>query len=264
MFGFFRDRRRRKLLSEPFPPHWDVLLRRNVGHYARLSAAERARLRDITRVLVAEKTWLGRNELVVTEEMTLTVAAQAALLLLGMDHDYFAQVGTVLLNPTAFLTPVEDDDWEDDGLSEDPLSGQAVYRGPVLLAWPDVLAEGRDPECGQNVVVHEFAHQLDFLDGDWDERVNGTPPLTDPALAAKWVPTMQAAFDRHRAAVEAGADTFFTAHAADDEGEYFADATEAFYCLPHDLAAEEPGVFGLLRGYYRVDPRAWFPAAGPL
>ncbi len=255
MFGFLRDRRRRKLLAGPFPPHWEVLLRRNVGHYPRLSDAERARLRDITRVLVAEKNWEGAGGLTVTEEIRLTVAAQAGLLLLGLDHDYYDRVSAVVVYPGAFRTPVEEDGWEDDGLSDDPLSGQAVYRGPVILSWDEALAEGREPAAGYNVVVHEFAHQLDFLDGASD----GTPALADPELARRWGPTMQAAFETHRAALGRRQETFFTEHAGDDEAEFFADASEAFCCRPHDLAAEEPGVFELLRAYYKLDPRAWFP-----
>jgi hypothetical protein len=258
MFGFFRDRRRRKLLAEPFPPHWEVLLRRNVGHYPRLSAAEQAKLRDIARVLVAEKNWEGCGGLTVTDEMRLTVAAQAGLMLIGMSHDYFERVGTVLLYPGKFFTPREEDGWEDDGLSEDPLDGQAVHRGPVLLNWPDVRAEGRDPEAGFNLVVHEFAHQLDFLDGD----DNGTPPLADAALATRWGPVMQAALDAHRAALDAGEEAFFSEQAGDSEGEFFADASEAFFCRPHDLEAEDAGVFDLLRGYYGSDPRRWFPPRG--
>ena len=232
MFGFFTNRRRRKLLAAPFPPHWEVVLRRNVGHYPLLSDPERATLRDITRVLVAEKTWEGVGGLFVTDEIKLTVAAQAALLLLGMTHDYYGRVAAVVVYPGAFRTPREEDGWEDDGLSEDPLSGQAVYRGPVILSWDEVLAEGRDPDGGHNVVVHEFAHQLDFLDGG----IDGTPPLADPDLARRWGPVMQAAFDAHLAAVGRGdPDRFFTDHAADDEAEFFADASEAFFCRPHSL-----------------------------
>lgn len=255
MFSWLRNRRRRKLLEEPFPPWWEAVLRRNVGHYPRLSDAERARLRDVTRVLVAEKRWEGCGGFHVTDEVKVTVAAQAALLLLGIDHDYYARVDSVIVYPSVFRTPNPEDGWEDDELSDTCLSGQAVYRGPVILSWDEVLPEGRDPDLGYNVVVHEFAHQLDFLDYE----VNGTPPLDDPALAAKWGPVMTAAFERHRKALKRGHDTFFTEHAADDATEFFADASEAFYCRPADLRTEEPGVYELLKGYYRVDPLLWFP-----
>jgi Mlc titration factor MtfA (ptsG expression regulator) len=255
MFSWLRNRRRKKLLAEPFPPWWEAVLKRNVGHYPRLSPAEQARLRDATRILVAEKTWEGVGGLFVTDEIKLTVAAQAALLLLGSDHDYYARVDSVVVYPNSFRTPVAEDGWEDDELSDTVSSGQAVYRGPVILSWDEALAEGRDPTAGYNVVLHEFAHQLDFL----DNVVNGTPPLGDPALEARWKRVMQAAFDGHRAQLDRGEETFFTEHAAEDETEFFADATEAFYCQPANLRAEYPDVYELLRGYYRVDPLRWFP-----
>jgi Mlc titration factor MtfA (ptsG expression regulator) len=256
MFSFFRDRRRRRLLAEPFPPHWDAILRRNVGHAAHLSPAELARLRGVVRVLVAEKGWEGCGGLFVTEEMKVTIAAQAGLLLLGADdHDYFARVPSVVVYPGRFRTPVAEDGWEDDGLSETALDGQAVYRGPVILAWDQVAREGRDPAGGYNLVLHEFAHQLDYL----DDVVNGTPPLRDKAQEARWREVMTAAFDRHRRQVEAGDEGFFSEQAADDETEFFADATEAFFCAPADLRAEEPDVYALLAEFYRLDPVRWFP-----
>lgn len=255
MFSWFRARRRRKLLAEPFPPWWEAVLRKNVGHYPRLSPDEQARLRDVTRILVSEKHWEGCGGLFVTDEIKLTIAAQAALLLLGADHDYYARVDSIIVYPDTFRTPNPEDDWEDDELSDTVLSGQAVYRGPVIVSWGEALPEGRDPACGYNVVLHEFAHQLDYL----DNAVNGTPPLDDPGLEARWRSVMQAAFEAHRAALDRGEETFFTEHAAENETEFFADATEAFYCQPAALREEFPGVYELLRGYYRVEPLKWFP-----
>jgi len=254
MFHWLRNRRRRKLLAEPFPPWWEAILVRNVGHYPRLSIEQQARLRDTTRILFAEKYWEGCGGLHITDEIKLTIAGTASLLLLGLDDIYFERVPTIVLYPTAFRSPIQEDNWEDDELSDTEKDGMAVYRGAVLLSWQEVLAECREPESGYNVVLHEFAHQLDFLDNE----INGTPPLANPAMEATWHTVMQAAYDRHRMMLDQGADTFFTPHAGDDETEFFADATEAFYCRPADLQDEEPGVYSLLEAYYRVDPRAWF------
>src|SRR5581483_8614038 len=176
------------------------------------------------------------------------------LLLLGSDHNYFARVSAVVVFPGEIRTPVAEDDWEDDELSDTVLSGQAWRRGPVILSWDVLLPEGRDPEAGYNVVIHEFAHQLDYL----DNIVNGVPPLDDPALAARWRYVMTVAYEDHRRAVQKGDETFFTAHAAESPTEFFADATEAFYCQPANLRAETPDVYEMLRGYYRVDPMTWF------
>jgi MtfA peptidase len=255
MFSFFRNRRRRRLLAQPFPAWWESILVRNVAHYARLPAELQAVLRDITRILVAEKHWEGVGGQHAGEEVRVTVAAQAAIPLLRMPHDYYSRVPSIVVYPTSFRTPVAEDDWEDDELSDTILSGQAVYRGPVILAWDDVLDEGRDPGLSHNVVIHEFAHQLDFMDGITD----GTPPLEDPKLRAKWQPVMQAAFDTHQAELSAGRETLFTEHAGESETEFFADAVELFFCRPHILHDETPGVYELFAAYFRVDPRAWFP-----
>jgi Mlc titration factor MtfA (ptsG expression regulator) len=260
LFSWLRARRRRALLAEPFPLRWTAFLERNVGHYPLLSPPEQARLRDLTRVLIAEKQWLGRGGvLVVSEEMTVTIAGQAALLLLGADRGYFARVRDVVVFPTEFRTPVAGDGWEDDFLSDLPLAGQAVDRRAVLLAWDEVQREGGEPRAGYNVVVHEFAHQLDFVDG----ASVGAPDLGDPAREARWKYVMAVMFADHRRAIREGRDTFFTPHAADNEMEFFADATEGFYCRPHDLKALHPELYELLGAYYRVDPGAWFGAAEP-
>jgi Mlc titration factor MtfA (ptsG expression regulator) len=254
LFSWLRRRRRRRLLAEPFPLRFEQILRRNVGHYPLLSPPEQARLRDVTRILVAEKTWEGGRGLYVTEEMRVTIAAEAALLLLGGEHDYYARVSSVVVYPDKFYTPVAEDGWEDDELSEYELDGQAVYRGPVILSWGDVVAEARDPGCGFNLVIHEFAHQLDFL----DNAVNGTPRLGDRALESRWRYVMTVAFEDHRRAVGKGEETFFTEHAAENETEFFADASEAFFCRPADLKDLYPEVYRLLAAYYRVDPQKWF------
>lgn len=258
-FSWLRSRRRRRLLAEPFPVRWEPFLRTNVGHYPLLTPAEQARLRATARVLIAEKRWTGCAGLFVTEEMKVTIAAQAALLLLGDDHDYFRPVSSVVVHPGKFRTPVAEDGWEDDGLSDTEFDGLAEYRGAVILSWADVIAEAPDPDCGHNLVIHEFAHQLDFLDG-----VVGGPALGDRELETRWRYVMTVAFEDHRRAVRKGEEeTFFSEQAADNETEFFADATEAFFCQPVDMTELYPEVYRLFAAYYRVDPAKWFARDTP-
>ena len=254
LLSWLRTRRRRKLLAEPFPIRWLAFLDRNIGHYAHLAPTEQSLLRDATRVLIAEKRWQGRGGIFVNEEMKVTIAAQAALLLLGTDHEYFPRVRDVIVFPTEFRTPVADDDWEDDWLSETPLAGQAVYRGPVLLAWDEVLMQGRDPDAGFNVVIHEFAHQLDFRDG----LSAGSPDLGDRELETRWQYALRVAFEDHRQKFRKhDSNTFFSPHAAESEVEFFAEATEVFYCLPGDLNELYPEMYRLFVAYHKVDPLGW-------
>lgn len=254
LLSWLRSRRRRKLLAEPFPIRWAAIIDRNVGHFARLSAPEQARVQDAARILIAEKNWLGRGGLFVSEEMAVTIAAQAALLLIGDDRGFFRRVRDIVVFPSTFRTPVAEDDWEDDELSDTISSGQAVDRGPVLLAWDQVLPEGRDPEAGYNVVIHEFAHQLDFS----DRLADGTPPLGDRELESRWHYVMTVAFEDHRRAIKENAGSFFTPHAAESPAEFFADSTEAFYCRPRELRELHRELYDLFAAYYRVDPASWF------
>jgi Mlc titration factor MtfA (ptsG expression regulator) len=118
------------------------------------------------------------------------------------------------------------------------------------------VEEGRDPECGQNVVIHEFVHQIDFLDYE----ANGAPPIKDRDLASRWQSAMAAAYKAHTAALDRGdRETFFTEHAGDDETEFFADAAEAFFCSPTGLKEECPDVYAVFAEYFRLDPIRWFP-----
>jgi hypothetical protein len=173
---------------------------------------------------------------------------------LAADHEYYSRVDSVLVYPNEFRTPNPEDDFEDDELSDTILAGQAWYRGPVIVAWNEVLEEGRDPGCGQNVVIHEFVHQIDFLDYE----ANGAPPIKDPALAKRWQTAMAAAYKVHKAELDRGDETFFTAHAGESETEFFADAAEAFFCSPEGLREEFPDVYAVLAEYFKLAPANWF------
>src|SRR5262245_20497375 len=190
MLAWYRQYRRQSLLRLPYPDGWETLLTRNVAHYRLLSAGEQARLRNDLRILVAEKNWEGCGGLLVTEEMKVTIAGQACLMLLGMEHDYFSRVLSILVYPAAFRVYREGP--QGDQVGKDAAAGEAVYRGPVIMAWDAALTEGQNPSVGRNVVIHEFAHQLDFLDG----YINGTPRLGDGAQDERWYEVMTAEIGR--------------------------------------------------------------------
>ena len=129
-----------------------------------------------------------------------------------------------------------------------PISGQAHHRGPVLLSWSTAAFEARHPDRGANVVMHEFAHQLDMLDGV----VDGTPPLDDPTDRARWIDICTAEFE----ALQRGEPSVLREYAATDAGEFFAVATEVFFSIPVELAADKPDLYDVLRAFYRQDPAA--------
>lgn len=255
MFGLGKQARRRRIINRPFPGPWHDVLSSNVAHYALLPPALQQKLRNDLSVLVAEKSWEGCGGLVVTDEVKVTVAAQACLLLLGhTDHDYFARVPSVLVYPAAFAEVPP----EDDGPPRYGWVGQSVYRGPVILAWDEALSEGRNPSLGCNLVVHEFAHQLDDLDGS----ANGTPLLANNEECAEWAQVMTAEHQRLIRNVRRGRETFLGDYAATNEAEFFAVASERFFTLPARLRHFHPALYGLLQRYYRVDALEWFGAVG--
>jgi MtfA peptidase len=246
-FSWLKDERRRWLLSTPFPPEWLGHLNANVALYSRLTEGEKARLRDDLRVFVDEKYWEGCRGLVVTDEMKVTVAAQACLLLLGMGHDYFSRVWTVLVYPSGFRVAREDALRE--GLVPEPIepaSGEAHDRGPVILAWDHVLHESRHPEEGRNVVLHEFAHQLDFLDG--------VPVSGSPEQERRRREVMTAEYDQLVKDLERGKATLLDPYASKNPAEFFAVATECFFTRPAAMQRRHPLLYEVLRDYYGQDP----------
>jgi Mlc titration factor MtfA (ptsG expression regulator) len=251
MLPWLKQRRRREVLADPFPPAWLDYLRHNVLDYATLTESEQAKLRDDLRIFIVEKNWEGCGGLAITDEIRVTIAAQACFLILALDLDYLPSVWTILVYPGTFGVPVDDssktiaeiDEWT-------PTVGQAMYRGPVVLAWDSVLAGGRDQDEGRNTVYHEFAHQLDFLDGAF----NGTPLLEDAEQSKRWHETLQSEYDHLVRAVDRGRRTLLEDDAATNEGEFFAVATEYFFGRPAALAERRPRLYELLRDYYRQDP----------
>jgi MtfA peptidase len=258
MFSWFRNSRRKRLLAEPFPAAWLDVLAKNVGLYALLPAELQGRLRDSTRILVAERTFVGASGLEVTEEMKVTVAAQAALLLLGGHDYYFDRMSEIYLHPRrvkAALTAYQHRLHSGTGfVDEDAINlGEAWHDRRVRLSWPDVLRGGRDPHDGVNLVLHEFAHHLDGLDGD----MGGLPPQETPALQARWEMVMDREYQRLLSDIDAGHDTLLDPYGGENEAEFFAVATECFYEQPRELKQEHSELYEILRDFYKVDPAEW-------
>jgi Mlc titration factor MtfA (ptsG expression regulator) len=252
LFSWLKRRRRAKLLATPFPEEWYGYLERNVPLYAQLNEHERAVVRDDLRILVAEKNWEGCGGLQMTDEVKVTIAAHAALLLLGIDHDSFARVMSILVYPSGFRSP---EGWRRSDGTIDLTAGrlgEAWYDGPIVLAWDAVLAGARDAHDGRNVVLHEFAHQLDYLDGV----IDGTPPLRSSGDYKTWQEVMTREYEQLRAAAESGRPTLLDTYGAESHAEFFAVATEAFFERGLQMYARHPELYAVLSAYYGQDPAA--------
>ncbi|MGM9488583.1 zinc-dependent peptidase [Ideonella sp. YS5] len=250
----WRAWRRRRVASLPFPAAWRTILRRRMPLLRRLPADLQLQLKRHMQVFLAEKPFIGCNGLEVTEEMRVLVAAQACLLILNRPSEYFPNLRQVLLYPSAYWV-----DRREGGAGgvqherREARSGESWVQGQVILSWPDVLAGAADPTDGQNLVIHEFAHQLDQERG----RATGAPFLGERARYARWAAVMSAEYRRLREQLARGEPTLLSAYAASEPAEFFAVASEVFIEQPQAMAEAHPELYGELSRYYRVSPKDW-------
>ncbi|MCI0683125.1 MAG: zinc-dependent peptidase [Gemmataceae bacterium] len=258
LFRWLKQRRRQKLLAEPFPAPWLDILHERVALYRFLDPDQQARLRDTLRILVAEKAWEGCKGLVLTDDIRVTIAALMAVLVLGLKDAYYDNAPTILVYPQAFRVPEQHPIGGGVAMhSEGEHLGEAHYRGPVILSWADIEEDAAQPGFGENLVFHEFAHQLDMENGDADG-----VPLLPPALRRRWQQVMAPEFQRLRQAADRQRRTLLDPYGATNEAEFFAVATEEFFDRPLELRDVHPRLYDLLREYYRVEPAAWFERMG--
>jgi Mlc titration factor MtfA (ptsG expression regulator) len=244
-------RRHRQLRTQPFPRAWARILQRRVPLAQRLPAPLRRRLLGLIQVFLADKPFIGCAGLQVDDEMRVTIAALACLLLLGQDGEAcYPQLRQVLVYPEPFVVPRRQL-LPGGVVSEQPqaLAGESWAQGQVILAWSEVLAGAADPADGRNVVLHEFAHQIDQDGGDAD----GRPWQRDEASRARWAAVVDEGLARLR---ETPSDTL-DAYGSTDPAEYFAVATEAFFERPQALREAAPPLYEQLARLYRLDPAAW-------
>jgi Mlc titration factor MtfA (ptsG expression regulator) len=250
-----KARRRERLRAEPFPDHWRRIVELRMPLYSRLSAEDQRELLGHTRVLLEEKHFEGAGGLLMRDEVRLTIAAQAALLLMGRDTDYFPRLTSIIVYPTGYVAsePTRDESgiWTE---GDESLLGhtQRDLRA-IVLAWDEVRAGAADPDDGHNLVLHEFAHQLDFEDGSTD----GTPALDTGAQARSWAQVLGDELDTLRRAADAGEPTLLDPYGAEDPAEFFAVATETFFERGSELRRRHPRLYEELRRFYRQDPAGW-------
>lgn len=247
----FRDHRRRELAARPFPPEWRAILARNVPYAQGFDAVERTRLEDMIKVFIAEKHFEGCAGMVITDEVKITIAAQACILLLNLHHNYYERLVSIVVYRDSFV--FEQDEAGLGGTVTSTRSaalGLCSSTGAVALSWSDTLDGGGNPADGCNVVFHEFAHQLDQLDGS----IDGAPPLESGAAYRNWARVLSAEFSRLQAAVESDAPSLISDYGATKPAEFFAVVTELFFERPVELRRDYPELYEEFRLYFGQDP----------
>lgn len=248
------ERRRERRRSHPFPAAWREILQRRVPYLRRLPDGLRAQLEKHIQVFVAEKDFIGCGGMEITDEVRVTIAAQACLLILDRGAGYYPNLRQILVYPGAFI--VERLRAEPSGVLQEQrevLSGESWSRGQVVLSWEDVVEGAAIADDGRNVVIHEFAHQLDQEKG----HANGAPLFARRSRYRQWSQVLGEEFLRLRAQAFTGEPSLFSYYGASDPAEFFAVVSEVFFEQPRQMALAHPALYNELRGFYRVDPSSW-------
>ena len=251
MFGFLKRWRRERVRKRPFPQEWIEILEKNVPYYCLLSEEEQKELQGHIQILLDEKHFEGCGGLELTDEIRLTVAAQAAILLLNRKTDYYPDLVSILIYPHMYVA--EDEDYLDNGIvveNDEVRLGESWMQGIVVLSWNDVKHGAKDIRDGLNVVLHEFAHQLDAESG-WTE---GAPELTGRSQYTAWARVMSQEYNQLIEDLEKNRPNLFGDYAATDPAEFFAVITECFFERPRKLKKRHPELYTTLERFFRQDP----------
>ncbi|WP_406694937.1 M90 family metallopeptidase [Singulisphaera sp. Ch08] len=258
MFAFFKQKKREQLREMLLPADWLEIIARNVPLYRRLPEPDRRELHGHVQVFLSEKHFEGCGGLEMTDEIRLTIAAQACLLLLHRETDYYKRLITILVYPRAYVAKgVESLGGGVVLEGSQARLGEAWTEGVVVLSWDDVLRGAADIRDGQNVVLHEFAHQLDQEDG----LANGAPILERRSSYVAWARVLMDEYEQLREDETQQRRTVLDTYGATNPAEFFAVATECFFEKPTQLRKKHPALYAELKSYYRQDPEQLLAAA---
>ena len=236
--------------SSDFPTAWEEILQQRVPLYRSLSEPDRRELRAYIRWFLASKEFEGCGGLVVTDEIRVVVAAQACLLLLHRETPCYERLRLIRVYPGAYFAQS----------SNETALGESWQHGVILLAWDSVRAGAANPFDGDNVVLHEFAHQLDQEDGQTDGTPRlgrGTGSAQQAGMYAAWARMLSKEYEEFRLAVKDGSRTVIDAYGAGNPAEFFAVATECFFEKPKQLCKKHLELYAALEQFYKQNPAAW-------
>lgn len=247
-----RKQARATLLATPLSEHQRAVIEAMVPIVRRLPPDLRDRLQGKVNLFLDQVDFIGCDDLEVTEEMQLSIAAQACILVVNSDM-WYDNLTTILIYPNAFKSQQRRHSGYVVTEQEIVRTGESWGRGPVILSWAHSKQGARDDHDGHNVVFHEFAHQIDDLSGG----TNGVPLLAEGQTFAEWERVFLTAFEAHVHAVESGRRTVIDPYGAEGHEEFFAVSVEVFFERPQALKHENPEVYEQLSKLFRLDPVAW-------
>lgn len=246
--------RLKRAVDAPFPEQWIDILERNIEIYRNLPMPLRLRLRKMIKRFLHQKHFSGAGGLEMSDEIRVTVAAQACMLQINRKGALYPRLKYIIVYPSAFVVSRSETDTS--GVTSEArrgLLGESWDRGKVILAWDNVLNGARNFVDGHNVVLHEFAHQLDSEDGSTD----GAPLLAGESSYRSWAAALSGEYRVLQRKARSGGRSLMDHYGATNPAEFFAVATETFFEKPDGMAERHAELFEVLASYYGVDPRNW-------
>ena len=248
-----RSQRRKKLMASPTPEDWPALIEKNIPIYRHLPAELKKQLHGLMNVFLDEKTFIGCGGQEITDEVRVTIAAQACMLLLNRPTTFYPKLKTIYVYPHTYVaTGLQNER----GLIVEGKSvrlGESWQNGPVVLTWDSVTGGARNIRDGRNVVFHEFAHQLDQEDGDAD----GAPILENRSCYRSWAHVLSEEYERLCSKTKGRRRSVLNKYGATNPAEFFAVATETFFEKPKQMHRKSPELYEELKSYYKLDPMTW-------
>lgn len=254
LFMYLTVWRDRIIRNRPFPSQWLSVVEESLPVYAAFSEDEKRQLQQLIQLFMAKKRFVGCAGLEITDKMKVTIAAEACLLLLNQGWSVYPKLYSILLYPSAFRA--ERETRQEDGtvaMAGHNLLGESWSNGKVILSWDDVEAGVSDFTDGHNVVLHEFAHQLDSESG----AANGAPRLRNNSYKS-WSKVLSENFEDLQWRSLKQQKLVMDEYGATNPAEFFAVATETFFEKPQQLYEKRPDLYAELSDYYQLDPRQWY------
>ncbi|MDH3729097.1 MAG: zinc-dependent peptidase [Myxococcales bacterium] len=250
MFGS-KKKRRRELMQKRLSPEWLEMVRGNVPYFAKLTPEDQSELQGLMQVFLDEKRFEGCGGLQITDEIRVTIAAQACVLLLHRETDFYPKLRSILVYPHTYVAKGLHAD-DEHIMTEGPEArlGESWGHGSIVLSWNDVRRGAFDIRDGQNVVFHEFAHQLD----EESSAGPGAPTLPNRSMYLAWAQVLGDEYEALLDALDHHRRTLIDPYGATNPAEFFAVVSELFFEKPHELKECHPELYDQLSSFYQQDP----------
>lgn len=251
---YWREYKRDKVRDLPFKKEWRKIIQQRMPYFRQMPADLQLQLKQHIQVFITEKNFIGCNGIKITDDIKITIAAQACLLLLNRKTDYYPKLKTILVYPSAFIKKQKQlNPGGVEYTKQIALSGESWGLGKIVLSWEDSLHGAQLPNDGHNVVIHEFAHQLDQENGS----ANGAPILGKHQNYQCWSDIFTKQFEVLKKQAATGTPSIFDYYGASEPAEFFAVVSEVFFEKSKQFYQQHPALYQQLTNYYKVDPIHW-------